>query len=224
VKKILVLTVLSVLFLAGSAMAWSIDFRDTSYSGAQGETSFSHTGDGLTLDAFPGGAYLTWGSNDGIGVGGVAYEPDEIELDEILNITFDNSVLLSEIFLTDLFYEQRQEQWYEEIGAVQFMFDDGSLSGVFNFSQTDHTMLPDPASNGEYVIDVASLVGPGALIKKVGLAGLGYETVENIRQDHEFSVAGLNISDAIIPEPGTLLLLGIGLLGLFALARTRLKK
>ena len=83
-------------------------------------------------------------------------------------------------------------------------------------------MLPSPASNGEYVIDVASLIGVESLVQEIYLFGLGYRWVDGFREDHEFSVAGLNTNP--VPEPATMLLFGAGLIGLSIHAREKLKK
>ena len=234
------LSVGSTFLVTGNAFAVSIDFRDSYYSAIKNERvgSFYSTKDNLTLMAMPPSSptnpdpYLTWYADDGIGGGGSSYEEDEWELikdnaglGDYLVIIFDNSVSLSEILLTDFFYEERQGHWYEETGYVEFLDNNGNwLGGSLShpFSQTDHTVLPSPASNGEYVIDVASLIGVESLVQEIYLFGLGYRWVDGFREDHEFSVAGLNTNP--VPEPATMLLFGVGLIGIAGFGRKKLIK
>ncbi len=220
-KKVLAITVLVSFFLvAGSAMAWTtVDFTDNYYQQADGDQSFYSDQDDLTIYASGYDAHFTWTHQDGLGGGGASYEDDEWELGQIgdyMAIQFDYSVQLTEIYLTDFFYEERDNHWYEEIGLIEFFYDNGS-SGVLEFSQTDHNIVPS-GTNGEYTIDVASLVGEGQLIRGVYLAGLGYQTWnDSVREDHEFAVAGL----AAVPEPSTVILLGLGLTGLALVGRKK---
>lgn len=211
-------------------MALHVDFTDVYYKAADGLQSFHSDKDNLTLNAlaFPSEtkiAYFTWTGNDGIGGGGTAgYEADEWEFNisgcssgqgDVLNISFDKSVLLTEIYLTDFFYEQRNNKWYEEMGGAVFLDDNGNPLGGGYFSQTDHS---PSNSNGEYIIDVAGILGSNTLVKDVYLAGIGKQNGE----DHEFAVAGLNANP--VPEPATMLLLGAGMFGLAGVGRKKILK
>ncbi len=233
-------TFLGVLLLVGSAMALDVDFTDVYYQTANNQQSFHSDQDNLTLNALSSGgtAYFTWTGDDGIGGGGTAgYEEDEWEFKissqdtlgqrdvlnistlgegDVLNISFDTSVLLTEIHLTDFFYEQRRGQWYEEIGGAVFLDAHGNPLGGGYFSQTDHSSNP----NGEYSIDVASILGSNTLVKDVYLAGIGKWDECNLHQDHEFAVAGLSTNP--VPEPTTMLLLGAGIFGLAGVGRKKI--
>lgn len=204
---------LSSLIVAGpfavEALADPIDFRHPAFSGADGASFFEVTIDGLLLrfDPLPSGATLYWDSTDGFGVRH-AYEVDEIEQDEILGITFKSGpVDLATVFLTDLFYEGNPR--YFEIGSYQL--NGGSW---IPFAQTDPTTLPSPTSNGEFDLalnapDISSIRfrAPGILVN-------GGQT-----QNHEYSVAGIDIST--VPEPSTILLVGLGLAGAAVTGRWR---
>ena len=95
--------------------------------------------------------------------------------------------------------------------------DDGELMGDFFYFSQDNYLTP----NGEYTIDVSSLIGPNAYVNDVFLAGIGYNwnSEECFYEDHEFAVAGLNTNP--VPEPATMLLFGTGLIGLAGIGRKK---
>jgi hypothetical protein len=216
-KKLLGITVFSVLGLfiaAGTALAVQIDFTSDLYAPAQGQKTFAR--DGLLLSAMPAGedVYFTWTADDGIGIGGnFGYEDDEVEFDEWMRIDFENSVRLTDVYLTDFFVETRGEHTYQEHGQILFLYADGSLSPVFDFWQTDAGSV-----NGAYTLDVAGWTGDRE-VAAVGLSGVGANSV--VGEDHEFAVAGLEVSP--VPEPASIFLLGSGMLGLAAWRRKAAK-
>lgn len=187
--------------LAVDARADVIDFTDPAiFGGADGLASFGVTvgGLGLQFDPLPTpDATLYWDSTDGFGVRH-AYEADEIEADEILNITFTSgSVYLDAVFLTDLFYEGQPEP-FEETGFYRL-----SVNGIeqdwIEFAQTDHGILPSPITNGEFTLVLNASNVTSIAFRAPGIVN---------GQGHEFSVAGIEV---YVPEPSTLVLLGSGL-------------
>ena len=78
----------------------------------------------------------------------------------------------------------------------------------------DISQEPSPASNG-----VLNLTGFAATpVSYIIFSAPGIRNGEN----HEFSVASLEVSTVRVPEPGTLLLLGAGLLVMGVFGRKRL--
>ncbi len=196
--------------LAAEALATPIDFRQLPFSSAaDGLPFFEITAGGIDLrfDPLPTpDATLYWDSTDGFGVRH-AYEADEIEADEILNITFTSgSVYLDAVFLTDLFYEGQPEP-FEETGFYRL-----SVNGIeqdwIEFDQTDHGILPSPITNGEFTLVLNASNVTSIAFRAPGIVN---------GQGHEFSVAGIEV---YVPEPSTLVLLGSGLV-VGALVRRR---
>jgi hypothetical protein len=169
-----------------------------------------------TLSAGPEDAYLTWyvdwlGRRDGFGVHGASYEVDEVEGREYFVLAFDQDVWLRRAWITNFFYSEQPTPnitpynecgWYEVHGSRT------------TFCQDDWSRVT-PVSNGEYDILFGGLFLPAGTQILLGAYGVVTEPLLNgLVQPghHEWSLAGLEFDVARVPEPATLLLLGLGLL------------
>ena len=105
--------------------AATIDFRSSAFAGADYATGFSTTVGGVTttLAPEPTGAKLYWDSTDGIGVR-FDYEADEIEGVERLAVSFSTPIQVTQIMLTDLFFESGylETGWYQIDDGAQTWF------------------------------------------------------------------------------------------------------
>ena len=207
-KRLLVILAVVALLIGVSttSFAETIDFTDGSWSGANGQFDFGPI-DGTTLTAYPYEDATLWqDSIDGIGVV-YDYEEDEIEgPDEILKISFDETTLLNTIYIADLFIETEGGDLYNETG--EYSLNDGS--SWIGFTAVQVTL----GTNGELTIDVGGVLVDSILFRAPG------EVSDT--QFEEFAVQGLEVN---VPEPGTIALLGMGLVGLIgAGARRKLKK
>jgi len=176
----------------------TVDFRDASWSGADGTTPFTVG----TVTASASTGTLFQDSIDGLGITSGSFEADEVELTEILSVTFGGGgMLLGRIWITDLF--EAPDGGVGEHGAVL-------LNGTTLVSFGPGTApQSDPA--GEFLVDL----GGNMLITSADF--YVDNTVPGIDPDNnEFSVAGFDV-----PEPGMLALFGISLLGLGLTRRIR---
>jgi hypothetical protein len=171
--------------------AGTIDFRSASFAGADYAASFTASVGGVTttLTPDPTGARLYWDSTDGIGVRW-SYETDEIEGVEQLSVAFSSPIQITQIMLTDLFYEDGylERGWYQLDG------------GAANWFEADPSQLPG-LTNGVKLLDLNETVSSlqfGAPGKVNG-------------RNHEFSVARIRFANAApVPEPASGLLVAVG--------------
>lgn len=214
--KSILLLALALCFVSGTAFAVTIDFTDPTFNPG-GVSSITRTVGGVTVTVqatLPTGATLFWSGVgapngfglDGFGVNSSSYEADEVEGPDRLKVSFGQSVILTGIGITDLFYEgsppYREQGFYSLNGGADVSF------------LADTSQLPSPASNG-----VLSLTGFVATpVSYIIFSAPGIQNGQN----HEFSVASVEVSPVGVPEPGTLLLLGAGLLVMGVLGRKRL--
>jgi len=203
------------LSVTAAADAITIDFTDDAWEAVDWPVlRTSYTIGDVTVTATTattGNPKLWHDSIDGIGIR-LSYEADEIESQEILQVSFASSINLNTIRVSDLFYESRSGHWYNEIGYYSL-----NNGGSWTSFTAPNANLPSPTTNGEFSIAIG-----GIDTNSIWLKAPGYVNVNGYRQDHEFSLQRLEISQ--VPEPSTLLLLGSGLIGLAMFGKKRLPK
>ena len=189
----------------------AIDFRSPEWAWAKGESN--HTVGNVTVSAYdvhdPGWyAELYQDEVDGLGV--LGGEDDEIDRYEFIWVHIDGGMLLTGVWITDLFAAPDGYQKNGESGQVAFIAQGVSPQYIPFYGIEP----PDQGFNGEIWVDFGDefLVSDAVFGSK---PWPGYD-------GNEFSVAGFTA--AAVPEPATMLLLGAGLIGLAGLGRKRFVK
>ena len=185
----------------------AIDFRSGDWAGAYGQSEYSFGNVTVkSYDADNGGltALLYQDGVDGLGV--LGGEGDEIDSYEFIWVHILGGMMLNGVWITDLFGDP--DGGSGEEGQMLFRDMTGDWHW-YDFSGNDADQ-----DNGEIWVDFE-----GEFL--VNYAAFGTEPWPD-PDDNEFSVAGFTA--AAVPEPTTMLLVGVGLIGLAGLGRKRFLK
>jgi hypothetical protein len=148
---------------------------------------------------------------DGVGIT-YSYEYDEINgPDEILASPFKRAQLVEQIFLTNFYKGQKHKKNLYSEGNKLF---DTIKFGAF------HPYPHSVVHNGEYTLGCGGIWD----VKSIGFYAYGKIKRGGIWENHNYSVAGLSLAEMAVPEPGTILLIGFGLIGIFVFGHKQLTR
>jgi PEP-CTERM motif-containing protein len=222
-------------FVAPPASAGIIDLRDpilgASYNNQHSFVVTGSEGIIVTFTSVPSSATFTYnnggGTNvDGLGVNyGIFGQADEIETTERVRITFSAPVVISSIFVTDLFRESLGGHWYNEMGWYSV---DGATPPAMFLAPDGN--LPYPATNGELTVPIGMPVHESFVLSAPGFRWVGFHL-----ENHEYSLGSITYAAVVqppppppdpepVPEPDTLLLFGASALAFAAAARSRSRR
>jgi hypothetical protein len=186
------------LFMA-SASATVINFGSSTFTGADGQSTFNTNVFGIGVNLSANTGKLDWTAGDGIGIKTfLDPNPDEVQGAERLTIglSFAQPLMLNSITLSNLYYENgfREEGSYRLNGGawIQFLADPGQTPGTQGLLS----------------------VGVNQLVTSVEFKAPGWDpTWSDPLRSSEFTLQNMDVGPAV-PEPATFGLLGTALLGL----------
>ena len=248
-KTILLVMVFLLAVPVSSTFAVQIDFSDSIFKNNlqyKDKTEFTTTIDGLDvtlksrwandIEGINGAPVLTYNDSDndnafdGIGAHSFntqpdqSYEYDEIEENERVIVEFGESVQIIDFSVTDLFYENDfthdPDTYYTEEGYFRLLIGGAWIDyDPFIAPTTNFPSSYGPNYNGylQYIFDPNTITVIDAIMFYA--PGL----TDNRLGTYEFSLAEINVKSAPVPEPATMLLLGIGLLGIATANRKKIK-